>query len=147
MKMKKVLVILLLISMWINTLAIANAANCAPKFRGDYTVEANCTWPGDYKVFGDIIVGDNTITVPDGRTVGIDLLTQKATFTTGKILFQGSAKMVNTSASWYYVAISYGVWGITNCPSWYSLLTMTRDNYYAGAPIWRPSSWTIYCWK
>ena len=145
--MKKVLYIFMIVSIFFSSVFIANAVDCAPKFRWDYIVEGSCTWPGNYKVFWDIIVGDKIITVPNGRIIGIDLMSKKATFTLGKILFLGSWKMTNTNSSGYYIAINYWAGGTTNCPAGYSLLTMAINGYYVWGVLTRPSSGTFYCWK
>lgn len=75
------------------------------------------------KVYGDVIVGSRTVTVPNGATLGIDLSTNKATFTTGKILFSGTGKMDNTVSNRNFVTVSYSsATGNVNCPSGYAIL-------------------------
>jgi hypothetical protein len=52
-------------------------------------------------------VGTRTVTVPNGRVVGVNLGTNTVTFSTGKMLFTGSAKMDNSVSKRHYEAKSY----------------------------------------
>ena len=53
-------------------------------------------------MFGDIIVATRIVTIPTGVVMGIDLATKKITFTTGKILLTGTAKIDNSVSTRYY---------------------------------------------
>lgn len=126
-----------------------NAVTCQPPFNGNRTVEGDCTYPTTWlKVYGDVIVGSRTVTVPNGATLGIDLSTNKATFTTGKILFSGTGKMDNTVSNRNFVTVSYSsATGNVNCPSGYAILN-TWGTWYQWSSITDvASSGTIRCWK
>ncbi len=124
----------------------ANAVNCEPPFNGNWVVPWNCTYNRNLKVFGDIIVGSRTITVPNGVTLGINLWTNKATFTTGKILFSGTAKMDNSVSTRNFINVTYGVTaGGTRCPSGYGILNTAGTTFQWGAITVVPSSGVIRC--
>ena len=118
------------------SLGAGYAADCKVKWNGTYNVEANCTWPGNYKVYGDINVGTRTVTIPTGRVMGIDLNNQKITFTTGKILMSGTAKIDNSVSTRYKIQVPYtrgtGVFNVTNCPSGFNVLNRINNNTPTG---------------
>lgn len=103
------------------------AADCNPTFNRNYTVEGNCTWPvhpltwNNVKVFGNITVGNYTVTIPSWVVLGINLGSNKITFNTGKILMSGTAKIDNSPSERFYKSKSYtsgaGSINITNCHS------------------------------
>ncbi len=151
--MKKILSYILTIVtlVWL-PLAFANAVNCQPPFKGNYTVEATCTWPGNYKVFWNIIVWNKVVTVPTGVVMGINLTNRKITFTTGKILLQWTAKIDNSVSTRYYTTHAYTASsGVTNCPAGYQVLNNangTPTNYqWATQTTGLAASWNFYCWK
>lgn len=108
------------------SLGAGYAADCKVKWNGTYNVEANCTWPWNYKVYGDINVGTRTVTIPTGRVMGINLASNKITFSTGKILMSGTAKIDNSVSTRYKIQVAYtrgtGVFNVTNCPSGFNVL-------------------------
>lgn len=136
-------------------LAVVKAVNCYPAWSGNYTVEANCTWPGNYKVYGNIIVGDKTVTIPNGRVMGINLNNNKVTFTTGKILMSGSAKIDNSVSSRYYTTKNYtrgtSNFNITNCNSGLRILNNANGTPTAfqggSATMWVAHNGYINCAK
>ena len=127
-----------------------NAVLCVPTFNSSYTVEWDCEWPWNYKVYWDIIVWSRIVTVPSWFTLGIDLWSNKATFTTGRVRFQGSGKMDNSTSGRYYISVPYGIW-TTACPSWFQVLNQispsTPTNYQSATSTAVASTGTMYCWK
>lgn len=125
--MKKILSYILLVVILVGMpLSFANAADCKVRWNGHYTVEANCTWPGNYKVYGNIYVWDKTITIPANRTMWINLASNKITFTTGKILIDATSKIDNSVSTRYLKTKAYTAWvwtiNITTCQSWFNVL-------------------------
>lgn len=145
--MKKILYIFLAFLFFVNTFLIVQAVDCAPKFRWDFIVDANCTWPWDFKVYWDIIIGDKLITVPDSRIIWIDLNSQKVTFTTWGVRLEGDSKIVNAELSWYYIVVPYSTTGINECPPGYTLLNMQRSDYHDASIVNTPPTGNMYCWK
>jgi hypothetical protein len=152
--MKKILsYILIVVTLAWVPLAFVSAADCNPTFSGNYTVEANCTWPaGGVKVFGNMTVGTRTVTVPNGRVVGVNLGTNTVTFSTGKMLFTGSAKMDNSVSKRHYEAKSYTSWSnVTNCASWWKVLNQIAPTVPTAYQWWsrtgKSTSGSIYCGK
>ncbi len=125
-----------------------HAVDCEPTFNRDYTVERDCDWPGNYKVYWDIIVWNKTVNVPNGRTMWIDLSSNKVTFSTWKVLIYWTWKINNSASSRYYITKYYSASsGVTNCPSWYEVLNTTPSNYQWNSVTNIPSSGVFYCWK
>lgn len=123
--MKKIIFYICILTVLVGIpLVFANAVDCKPNFTGNYTVEGNCTWPAGWiKVFGDMNVWTRTITVPTGRVLWINLGSNKATFSTWKILFTGSARMDNSVGNRYYETRSFSSSSvITACPPWFRAL-------------------------
>lgn len=118
--MKKIFSHILIITLFATLpLTFANAANCEPTFNRNYTVEGTCTWPGNYKVYGNITVGAYTVTIPTALVMWINLAAQKITFSTGKILLQGTSKIDNSVSTRYYKQKAFTSWTnsitVTNC--------------------------------
>lgn len=126
------------------------AVDCEPTFNRTYTVEGTCDWPWNYKVYGDIIVWWNIVTVPAGRTMWVNLTSNKVTFSGWwYVRFEWTGKMDNSVSARYYKTVSYGnnTW-VTNCPSWYDLLNTWPTNYQAVNTLrsgW--SSGSFHCGK
>lgn len=148
---KRTFIISLVLIFSINFLSYANAVDCVPSWNWDWVVEWDCTYPSWwYKVYGNIIVWDKTVTIPNWVTIGIDLSVNRITFTTGKILLQGSAKIDNSVSSRKVVMITYTTWVAnytTPCPAWMVVLNSTWTWPLSGIE-WMPAwTWIIYCWK
>lgn len=119
--MKRFLALILWV-VYLCTLMHVSAADCEPPFNGDWVVTADCDYPaGGYKVYWDITVGEYVITVPTGVSFGIDLTTNKITFTTGRIDFQWTATMNDSVTARNYVDVAYTSGTSTSCPSWYAV--------------------------
>jgi len=121
---RRFLIVFVGICFTISTMSYANAVTCQPPFNGTYNVTTSCTYPAwGIRVYGNINVWAHTITVPSGRVLGINLASNKVTFTSGKILFQGTAKMDNSVSARNLVTVSYTAsTHIRNCPTGYSVL-------------------------
>jgi len=159
--MKKILSHILIIAFLTTIpLTFANAVDCEPTFNRNYTVEGNCTWPTwGYKVFGDIIVATRIVTIPTGVVMGIDLATKKITFTTGKILLTGTAKIDNSVSTRYYKstpftsgANSINVTPCSTLGAWYEVLNRHNAtvpfNYQGSTIRWiAQQSGTMHCGK
>jgi len=145
--LKKIFTFFVLLSIWFFQMPVLVSA-CVPNFRWDYTVEGNCTWPGNYTVRWNINVGTRTVTVPTWRTIWVNLAAQRVTFTSGRINFQWSASMRYTNSGGYYISMSHSSnsW-FRNCPSWMRVLNMTPSGYQGSSVTWRPASGVFYCWK
>ena len=155
--MKKIISLILIFTFLSTFVSFANAANCAPRWNGTWTVTADCTYAQTAKIFGDIIVWPYTVTVPTWIVMGIDMTVNKMTFTTGKVMFQGSAKADNTTSVRYEINVTYSVNATTACPSgmnvryanWsavvptnpFSYPTATPGGYYDNVA----QSGTLYC--
>lgn len=135
--------------LFFSTFAFANAVTCEPPFNGVWNVTGNCTYPTTgIKVYGDINVGNATITVPTGAVLWINLGTNKVTFSSGKILFQWSWKMDNSVSSRNFITISYSASSSrTNCPSGYRIVNTAWNNYQWSTVTSVAASGTIRCWK
>lgn len=148
MKVIKIFSVVALFATWIAMYAHANAVDCEPTFNRNYTVEGNCTWPGAYKVYGDIIVADKVVTIETGDVVGIDLSTNKVTFTTGRMDFSGDGKMDNSVSARYYVTLSFtNSSTVTSCPAGYEVLNTTPDDYQGATITSLSPTWSLYCGK
>ncbi len=150
MKAKKIFISILIgVSLLAQNLS-AHAVACHPRWDGTRTVEANCDFPASVRIYGDVIVWPYTVTVPNWVVFWVNLVANKVTFTTWKILFQWTAKMDGSVATRYtqtawYVATAYVVWwSTTSCPGGMSVLNAwqtwmeTWINYVGWA-------WTMVC--
>ena len=177
--MKKIKLLLIIILISLSTILVVNAAtdvagDCHPAYDWNWTVTENCNWPDWYKVFGNIIIWQYTITMLANDYMWIDLSTKKITFTTWKINLDTTAKIENHVSSRYYISVDYVLdTPTTACPTrmyafyqqsvptnttWYRIMnstsTVTTDSTYLNT--WKTdwteihdnvaSSWTIYCW-
>lgn len=123
---------------------------CEPAFNGNWTVEWDCIFPsGDFKVFWNIIVWDKTIIVPTGVTLGINIPIQQVTFTTWKIIFQGTGNMQNIAVgNRYFKTVSYSAMsGESNCPSGWWILNTAGTTFQLSSVTNVPSSGTFRCGK
>lgn len=132
----------------------ANAVTCFPRWEWSRTVEANCTFPAWwYKIYGDVIIGDNTITLPTWSVMWVDLINQKITFTTWKIMLEGTAKIDDTVSNRYYVTQSYSKWTsnpgptVTECPAGTQLLNDTHTGFLTSTKVYVSENGTMDCAK
>lgn len=156
MKRRQITSLLVLVAILFSNIYTAWAVACKPRWNGTRTVEATCDFSSSARIYGDIIVWPYTVTVPTWVVLWINLSTNKATFTTWKILFTGTAKMDGSVSNRYTYAISYSyvtnVW-ITDCANgsctacWNGANVLNPgQTWFAGStPIAVGSSGTIYC--
>ena len=168
-------VFIIIIFQWI-FLSQANSSTCRPAWNWNWTVTSSCTWPSWYKVYWNIYVWTNTITMWTNSIMWIDLSVNKITFwaTNWKILLDPTARINNSVSSRYYIAMSFtsNSW-ITSCPSWmyafYQTSAPTTTSWYrimnsTSTSSWNSkypnswktewteinsnpwTSWTLYCW-
>jgi hypothetical protein len=131
----------------------ANAVTCFPNsWEPNRTVETNCDYPVGYRISGDMYTGPYTVNVTNG-TMGINLTTNRITFTTWRVMFYNGKADATVSTTfnpyvyyangWYYPCSSgvpVGGWRPVH-PSWTRL--MTTQEWYP-MPVW---GWYFYCWK
>lgn len=123
----------------------ANAVACRPKWNGTRTVEATCDFPASAMIYGDIIVGTYTVTVPDGVTLWLNMATNKATFTTWKIMFLGSGKMSAAVTNRYTQGITFNA-GYTPCSAGMQVLNAAQSGFAPNGSL-SVTGWTgtMYC--
>lgn len=145
---KKIYWIICMCFLFCMSILHANAVDCQPPFNGNWIVWWDCSYSRDIKVFGDITVWPHTISVPDGVTLGIDLSSNRVTFTSGKVLFAGGGKMDNSVSTRNFIEVSYSVSTAgTGCPNGYSVLNTAGTVFQWGSVTVVPSSGIIRCGK
>lgn len=109
-------------------------------------MEATCDFPASAKIFGDIVVGPYTVTVPSGVVMGINLSANKMTFTTGKVLYSGTAKSDNSVGNGHMIAVTYNAGTTTSCPAGMQVLSSAAaQSAFVGGLSAVVSSGTMYC--
>lgn len=124
----------------------ANGIACRPRWNGTRTVEATCDFPASAMIYGDIIVGPYTVTVPNWVTLGLNMATYKATFTTGKIMFTWTAKMDASVTNRYSIWKTYSNGAFTQCDPGMQVLNAALTWFAPSgslSTVW--SSGTMYC--
>lgn len=127
--MKKILAVLLILSLVFGSVTIANA-NCWGAIENglsNWTVASNCTisdWL--YSVWGVIDVNSKIVTISSNAALIVDWKNDKMTFTTWKVLMSWNANIYSAISGTY---VSYTQAGVTNCPSGTSAWNpITRSN-------------------
>lgn len=132
---------------------IAHAVTCFPTRDSTWVVEESCDFPSwDFQVYGDIEIWPHTINISSGVNLGIDLSQYKITFSTGKILLNGTAKIDNILGERYYRTLSYSQWSSiewpteTYCPDGSKILNDSKTAFISGY-VYVSNNWIMDCAK